>query len=145
MIKHVGKHNQRRVAIVYRKVPDEGHMALVMYTDNLPMMVHDECMKVLESDVGPRILYELASDDELADKLTKASTASALKMIGKLEAKFEAKAEEPAKSKPVAVKSNAPAPINPLRGSSNSGTTVADSENLSFQDYRKLRRAGKIR
>lgn len=52
MIKHVGKHNQRRVAIVYRKVPDEGHMALVMYTDNLPMMVHDESMKVLESDVG---------------------------------------------------------------------------------------------
>jgi len=40
------------VAIVYRKVPDEGHMCLLMYTDNLPMMVHDECMKVLESEVG---------------------------------------------------------------------------------------------
>lgn len=62
MIKHVGKHNQRRVAIVYRKVPDEGHMALVMYTDNLPMMVHDECMKVLESDVGQNA-------KELADAL----------------------------------------------------------------------------
>lgn len=52
MIKHVGKHNQRKVAIVYRQVPDEAHMALVMYTDNLPMMVHDEAMKVLESEVG---------------------------------------------------------------------------------------------
>jgi len=52
MIKHVGKHNQRRVAIVYRKVPDEVHMCLVMYTDNLPMLVHDEAMKCLESDVG---------------------------------------------------------------------------------------------
>lgn len=52
MIKHVGKHNQRRVAIVYRKVPDEAHMALVMYTDNLPQMVHDESMKVLESEIG---------------------------------------------------------------------------------------------
>lgn len=52
MIKHVGKHNQRSIAIVYRQVPDEDHMCLVMYTDNLPMMVHDEAMKVLESDVG---------------------------------------------------------------------------------------------
>lgn len=52
MIKHVGRHNQRKVAIVYRQVPDEGHMALVMYTDNLPMMVHDEAMRVLESEVG---------------------------------------------------------------------------------------------
>lgn len=62
MIKHVGKHNQRRVAIVYRKVPDEGHMALVMYTDNLPMMVHDESMRVLESEVGQNA-------KELADAL----------------------------------------------------------------------------
>jgi len=52
MIKHVGKHNQRKIAIVYRQVPDEAHMALVMYTDNLPMMVHDEAMKVLESELG---------------------------------------------------------------------------------------------
>lgn len=52
MIKHVGRHNQRKVAIIYRQVPDESHMALVMYTDNLPMMVHDEAMKVLESEVG---------------------------------------------------------------------------------------------
>lgn len=52
MIKHVGKHNQRKIAIVYRQVPDETHMALVMYTDNLPMMVHDEAMKVLESELG---------------------------------------------------------------------------------------------
>lgn len=62
MIKHVGKHNQRRVAIVYRKVPDESHMALVMYTDNLPMMIHDEAMKVLESEVGQQA-------KELADAL----------------------------------------------------------------------------
>lgn len=62
MIKHVGRHNQRSVAIVYRKVPDEAHMALVMYTDNLPMMVHDEAMKVLESEIGQNA-------KELADAL----------------------------------------------------------------------------
>lgn len=52
MIKHVGKHNGRRVAIVYRTVPEENHMALVLYTDSLPSMIHDEAMKVLESEVG---------------------------------------------------------------------------------------------
>ena len=62
MIKHVGKHNQRKVAIVYRQVPDEAHMALVMYTDTLPMMVHDEAMKVLESELGQNA-------KELADAL----------------------------------------------------------------------------
>lgn len=62
MIKHVGKHNQRKIAIIYRKVPDEGHMALVMYTDSLPSMVHDEAMKVLESEVGQNA-------KELADAL----------------------------------------------------------------------------
>jgi hypothetical protein len=62
MIKHVGKHNQRRVAIVYREVPDETHMALVMYTDSLPSLVHDESMKVLESEIGQ-------NSKELADAL----------------------------------------------------------------------------
>lgn len=62
MIKHVGKHNQRKIAIIYRKVPDEGHMALVMYTDSLPSMVHDEAMKVLESEIGQNA-------KELADAL----------------------------------------------------------------------------
>ena len=62
MIKHVGKHNSRRVAVIYRSVPDEEHMALVVYADTLPSMVHDEVMKVLESEVGQNA-------KELADAL----------------------------------------------------------------------------
>jgi len=99
---------------------------------------------ILESDVGPRILYELASDDELGAKIANLSTAQALKMIGKLEAKFESKDEEPAKSKPVAVKSNAPKPINPIRGTG-SQSVYTDGEQLEYQAYRAARKAGKIR
>jgi hypothetical protein len=62
MIKHVGKHNQRRVAIIYKTVPDEEHMALVTYTDSLPSMIHDEAMKCLESAIGQNA-------KELADAL----------------------------------------------------------------------------
>jgi hypothetical protein len=52
MIKHVGRHNNERVVILYKTVPGEDHMALVSYSGRLPSMIHDEVMKVLESDVG---------------------------------------------------------------------------------------------
>jgi hypothetical protein len=68
MIKHVGKHNQKRVAIVYRTVPDEEHMALVAYADSMPSMVHDEVMKVIESAIGQNA-------KELADALFRTTLA----------------------------------------------------------------------
>ena len=62
MIKHVGKHNQRKIIIVYKTVPDETHMALIAYSDSLPSLIHDEAMKVLESEIGQNA-------KELADAL----------------------------------------------------------------------------
>lgn len=52
MIKHIGKHGDRKVAIVFREVPGEEHMALVIYPDVLPVVMHDSIMKVIESPVG---------------------------------------------------------------------------------------------
>jgi hypothetical protein len=52
MIKHVGKHNNKRIVLLWRRVPNEGHMALVLYSDTLPRMIHDEVMRQLESPVG---------------------------------------------------------------------------------------------
>lgn len=52
MLKHVGKHNDKRCVIVFRKIPELAHMALVVYSDLLPRMVHDEIMKALESPQG---------------------------------------------------------------------------------------------
>jgi hypothetical protein len=51
-IKHVGKHGDRKVAILFRQVPGEDHMALVIYPETLPAAWHDAIMKVLESDKG---------------------------------------------------------------------------------------------
>jgi len=101
---------------------------------------------ILESDVGPRILYELASDDEMAEKLSTMSTASALKMIGKLEAKFE-KTEEPVKAekKTVAAKSKAPEPIRPLRSTGGVAEVSLDGNDIPYQQWKAARQAGKIR
>lgn len=52
MIKHIGKHGDRRVAIVFREVPGEEHMCLVVYPDVLPVAMHDSMMKVIESQPG---------------------------------------------------------------------------------------------
>jgi hypothetical protein len=61
-IKHVGKHGDRKVAIIYRKVPGEDHMALVIYPDLLPTAFHNAVMQVIESDPGQQSI-------ELADAL----------------------------------------------------------------------------
>jgi hypothetical protein len=52
MVKHVGKHNDRKVVILFREVPDESHMCLVVYSDVLPRMIHDELMRAVESAAG---------------------------------------------------------------------------------------------
>jgi len=52
MLKHVGKHNDKRVIVLYRQVPNEDHMCLVAYSDLLPRLVHDEIMKTVESPSG---------------------------------------------------------------------------------------------
>jgi hypothetical protein len=101
---------------------------------------------IVESDVGPRILYELASNDELAEKLSAMTTAGALKLIGKLEAQFE-KTDAPVKAgkKTVTAKSNAPEPIRPLRSTGGVAEVSMDGNDMSYQQWKAARQAGKIR
>ena len=52
MLKHIGRHGDRKVAILFREVPNEEHMCLVIYPDVLPTHIHDSIMKTLESAEG---------------------------------------------------------------------------------------------
>jgi len=52
MIKHVGKHNNKKCVILFRTVPNEDHMCLVIYPDTLPRHIHDDLMGALESEAG---------------------------------------------------------------------------------------------
>jgi hypothetical protein len=98
---------------------------------------------ILESDVGPRILYHLAENPEVADKISKASLITALREIGKLEARFERK--EPIDVKPVAVKSKAPAPIKPLNATSSEQAVITDTDKMTYAQYKAMRQAKRIR
>lgn len=68
MIKHVGKHNNQKVVILYRTIPNEEHMCLLAYSDSLPRIVHDSVMSTLESPTGQQA-------DELSDALFRVTLA----------------------------------------------------------------------
>jgi hypothetical protein len=101
---------------------------------------------IVESDVGPEVLYHLAQDTEYARKLAAMPVAKALKEIGKLEARFEAK-DEP-EAKPVARQSNAPSPIRPLKASSSAADVPINANGEfhgTYQQWKEARLAKKIR
>ena len=101
---------------------------------------------ILESDVGPRILYHLAENNDLAKKIAGLSPNAALREIGRLEAKFEAKPEAE-KIAPV-VRSKAPTPIQPIRGGQGKPDVpiTANGEfHGSYQAWKAARKSGKIR
>ena len=107
---------------------------------------------IIESDVGPEILYHLASlDGEEAERFQTLPISKALREIGKLEARFEkqeAAQEEAVRSKPVAQKSKAPAPLSPIKATGSAMETPIGSDGEfhgSFQAWKAARKAGKIR
>jgi hypothetical protein len=68
MLKHVGRHGDKKVVVLYREVPNEAHMCLVVYSDTLPRIYHDTVMSVLESPIGQQA-------ESLADALFRSMMA----------------------------------------------------------------------
>jgi len=52
MLKHIGRHGDRKVAIIFRELPGEDHMCLVIYPETLPTHIHNTIMGILESAPG---------------------------------------------------------------------------------------------
>lgn len=100
---------------------------------------------ILESDVGPQILYHLAENDDVAKRIAGLSPKQALREIGKLEARFEVKETKPEPT-PI-TRSKAPAPIQPLRGSNPADVPMSANGEWhgTFQAWKEARKAGKIR
>jgi len=51
-LKHIGKHGDRKVVIIFRQIPGDDHMCLAIYPEILPTHIHDSIMKLLESPIG---------------------------------------------------------------------------------------------
>lgn len=61
-VKFVGKHGDRRVCVLFRQVPGEDHMCLIIYPDQIHAHWQDAIQKVLESDMAQQ-------GEEFADAL----------------------------------------------------------------------------
>ena len=61
-IKHVGRQGDRKVAIIFREVPGEDHMCLVVYPDIMPSHMHDSLIKAIETP-------EAQQSENLADAI----------------------------------------------------------------------------
>lgn len=51
-IKHLGRIGDRKVIVLWRKVPQEDHMCLVIHPEILPVVWAESIMQILEGDVG---------------------------------------------------------------------------------------------
>ena len=98
---------------------------------------------ILDSDVGPQILYHLAENKDLAEKISKSSAITALREIGRLEARFEK--TDAKEVKPVAQKSKAPAPISPLKATNSEQAVITDTDKMTYSQYKAMRQAKRIR
>ena len=100
---------------------------------------------ILASDVGPQLLYFLASDEDFAKKLTEMPVIKALREIGKLEARFERKEEPKVATAP---RSKAPEPIKTLSGGKAGADVLIDTNGEfhgTYAQWKAARLANRVR
>ena len=73
-LRHVGRHGDRKVAVIFREVPNEEHMCLVTYTELLNNNIHDPMMSCIESDIGQ-------NSEQLADALNRTHSKSGVPIL----------------------------------------------------------------
>ena len=78
-MKHIGRHGERKVCVVFREVPGQEHMCLVVYPGTLNTPMHDSLMKALESN-------EAQNEKSLADALNRMLFSDGRPMLGTLHA-----------------------------------------------------------
>ena len=76
-LKHIGKHGDRKVVVIFRQIPGDEHMCLCIYPDLLATHWHDTIMRVLESPVGQ-------AADEFADALNRNLLPDGRNILGAL-------------------------------------------------------------
>ena len=76
-IRHVGKHGDRKIALIFREIPGEPHMCLVTYPETLNQHIHDPLMQCIESDIGQH-------SENLADALNRSYAKDGRPILGVL-------------------------------------------------------------
>jgi hypothetical protein len=93
---------------------------------------------VLNSDMGPAVMYHLCQFPEECDRIAAMPPMHAIREMGKLEARIEAAQTGPASS--AASMTSAPRPIKPVGGGATASTVPLDQ--MDYQSYRRARQKG---
>ena len=100
---------------------------------------------IMESPLGPEIFHELLQNPKEFDRLASLTQAAAIREIGKLEARLEAKAPK-AETKETKPASKAPAPVAPPGGSAAASSDMPSDSDSTDEWMRKERaRLAKLR
>jgi hypothetical protein len=90
---------------------------------------------VINSDVGPAVMYHLSKNPEECDRISRLHPMAAIKEMGKIEAQLEVASTGPT-SRAESV-TRAPRPIKPVGGGATASTVALDK--LPYQEYKKAR------
>jgi hypothetical protein len=90
---------------------------------------------VLNSDVGPGLMYHLCQHPEECDRISEMHPMMAIKEMGKLEARIEAAQTGPVSSAETVTR--APRPIKPVGGGATASTVPLDQ--LPYQEFKRMR------
>lgn len=132
----------QKIVAAKSEMPDFDEMIASAGDTPIPDHIRDA---VMDSDVGPKLLYHFASNPEVVGELSKMTPAKALRELGKLETRFEVNEDSP-KPPPVA-RSKAPEPIQPIRGAGKADVPMTSDGVFkgSYHEWKAMRKAGKIR
>ncbi len=101
---------------------------------------------LLESDIGPKLAYHLASNPELAERIAGMTPIGALRTIGKLEATLEKPPEKPAPVVEKPAVKRPPAPIAPIRAANVPDDLIDGSGEFtgSFAQWKAMRQSKRM-
>ena len=103
---------------------------------------------IIESDVGPKLLYHFAKNPDDAERIAKLTVASALRELGKIEAKLAGGEAKPAKTPVAQVARAAVDPISPLKGANAPVDPPIGSDGKfhgTYAQWKVARKAGRIK
>lgn len=134
------EHN-KRIEEFKEKTPDFDDL-MEEFVDDMKGVIIPQAVDyaVLQSDVGPQLLYEFAKNRDEFDRICSLPAIQAAKEIGKLEARLQKDADTSSKKTSETKTSKAPPPIKPV-GSTTAGAgkkTIYDPE-LSQREFEKMR------
>lgn len=120
---------QKRVSEATVELPD---FEDVILSSEVPMTGQMQ-QAIMESDVGPKLAYYLATNPDEAIQISKMSPIGAIRALGRIEERLS--------SRPVKKSTSAPEPIKPVGGRA---TVKKDPGQMNDAEYAKWRKSGKV-